>query len=306
MSINRRDFLKLGAAGATTALAGSSVLASSAHFEGYPDAIGILVDTTLCLGENCRRCEQACKGKNERELQDLDLHDNSVFEKRRRTDANNYTVVNRYDDPREEGKHIFVKTQCMHCVEPACASACLVKAFTKQPEGPVTYNKDVCIGCRYCMVACPFSIPAYEFFNAWDPQVRKCTMCYDRIKEGQKPACVDVCPQETMVVGKRTDLIRLAHERIRKNPDRYHPYLYGEDEVGGTSWLYMAGVDQANLGFNMELGNGKYGELTTGPLGIVPIILIAWPLLLTGLHKTRVDNNHDKQAQITHDHEGGH
>lgn len=305
MSINRRDFLKLGGVGTTLALTGLDASASE-HFEGYPDSYGVLVDTTLCLGENCRRCEEACKNKNKRDVSDLDLKDNSVFEKRRRTDADNLTVVNRFDSPKQPGEHIFVKHQCMHCLEPACANACFVKAFTKTAEGPVTYNADLCVGCRYCMVACPFDVPAYDYFDPLEPEVRKCDMCHDRLLEGKKTACAEICPEECITVGKRSDLITMAHERMRTHPDRYHQHLYGEHEVGGTSWMYLAGVDHASLGFNTHLGTKKYGELTSGALGLVPLILISWPLLLVGLHKATFDKSPDNHKPHQTEQHGGH
>jgi ferredoxin len=173
----------------------------------------------------------------------------------------------------------------MHCNEPACASACLVRAFSKTPEGPVLYNKDVCIGCRYCMLACPFRIPSYDYFDAYSPEVRKCTMCYDRIKEGKIPACADVCPKEAITFGKRSDLIILAREKIRHDPDRYRPHIYGEEEVGGTSWLYLAGTDFEDIGFASNLGSTAYPELTRGFLSAVPIVLTVWPVMLTGFWK---------------------
>lgn len=284
MSINRKNFLKLGGVSATIAVTGVNSSASE-HFTGYPDSYGVLVDTTVCIGENCRRCEEACKKINERSMQGLDLKDNSVFEQRRRTDADNLTVVNRFDDPRKDGEHIFVKHQCMHCLEPACASACLVKAFTKTPEGSVVYNPDVCIGCRYCMVACPFYAPAYDYFDAYNPEVRKCTMCYDRIKEGKKPACAEICPEESITFGRRSELITVARDKIRKHPDRYISHIFGEHEVGGTSTLYLAGVNFDQLGFDTNLGTTPYPMLSRGFLSAVPLVLTIWPILLVALYK---------------------
>ncbi|UCD63519.1 MAG: 4Fe-4S dicluster domain-containing protein [Candidatus Zixiibacteriota bacterium] len=285
MSIKRREFLKITTAAATAALATSSAAKGMESFTGWPDRYGMLTDTTLCIGANCRRCEEACKKANDRPMDGLDLNDNSVFERTRRTDPNSYTVVNRFPNPRDPETPIYVKKQCMHCNEPACASACLVAAFTKTKEGPVIYNKDVCIGCRYCMMACPFYVPTYDYFDAFAPQVRKCTMCYDRIKEGKIPACADVCPKEAITFGKRSDLITLAREKIRHNPERYHPYLYGESEVGGTGWLYLAGTDFTNIGFSNNLGNTPYPELTRGFLSVVPLVLTIWPVLFTGFYK---------------------
>jgi Fe-S-cluster-containing dehydrogenase component len=255
------------------------------HFSGWPDRYGMLTDTTLCIGANCRRCEEACKKVNSRSQEGLDLTNNSVFERRRRTDPENFTVVNRFPNPVEPEKPIYVKAQCMHCNEPACASACLVKAFTKTPEGPVIYNKNVCLGCRYCMVACPFNIPTYDYYNALAPQVRKCTMCYERIREGKVPACQEICPKEAITFGKRSNLITLAREKIRNHPDRYHPYTYGESDAGGTSWFYLAATDFANIGFATNLGVTPYPSLTRGFLGVVPVVLTIWPLMLTAFYK---------------------
>ncbi len=126
--------------------------------------------------------------------------------------------MNRFDNPRDSSRPIYVKKQCMHCYEPGCASSCFVKAFTKRPVGAVTYDASLCVGCRYCMAACPFDMPAYQYDNAFTPEVTKCTFCFDRIsKEGGVPACVGICPVETMTFGKRTDLIDLAHKKIRDN-----------------------------------------------------------------------------------------
>ena len=283
MKINRRFFLKFSAA--STLLGLATKTESQEHFTGWPGRYGMLTDTTLCIGANCRKCEEACKKVNNLSRENLNLSDNSVFESSRRTDSLNYTVVNRFPNPKDSQKPIYVKKQCLHCDEPPCVSACLVSAFKKTPEGPVIYNKDVCIGCRYCMIACPFIIPAYDYFDPLTPQVRKCTMCYDRVKQGKIPACAEICPQEAIVFGKRKDLIALARERMRNHPERYHPRIFGEEEVGGTSWLYLAGADFAKLGFPAEVGNTPYPELTRGFLGMVPIVFVIWPLLLTAFRK---------------------
>lgn len=295
MKIGRRDFLKLGGVTATLVATGVNANANE-DFTGYPDSNGMLVDTTICIGSNCRRCEEACKKANDRTLEGLDLSDDSVFDKHRRTDSDNLTVVNRYPNPRDPDKSYFVKRQCMHCAEPACASACLVKAFTKTPEGAVVYNPDVCIGCRYCMMACPFYAPTYDYFDAASPEVRKCTMCYERIKEGKKPACAEICPKEAITFGKRSDLIKLAREKIRNHPDQYQDHIYGEDEVGGTSWLYLAGTDFANLGFDTSLGTTKYPMLTRGFLSAVPLVLTIWPVLLVGLYRATQSRATNDQA----------
>ncbi|MFH0980951.1 MAG: 4Fe-4S dicluster domain-containing protein [Planctomycetota bacterium] len=133
----------------------------------------------------------------------------------------------------------YVKSNCFHCNDPVCVSACLVGAFSKQCNGAVTYEAWKCMGCRYCMMACPFQIPTYEYDNPVTPQVRKCTFCFDRISIGGAPACVQACPKEVMTFGPRSELLARAHAKIGEEPEVYSEHIYGEHEVGGTSWMYL-------------------------------------------------------------------
>ncbi|KPL03663.1 MAG: hypothetical protein AMJ73_05845 [candidate division Zixibacteria bacterium SM1_73] len=282
--MDRRKFLKAVAAAGGAGLVGKSKLARGVeHFTGYPDRLGVLTDLTRCVG--CRTCEAACNEVNKLPPPKIPFDDQSVFEKTRRTSERAYTVVNRYPNPKPGGPPIYVKHQCRHCDEPACASACLVAAFTKTPEGAVSYNEGVCVGCRYCMTACPFYVPAYEYNDPFSPEIKKCTMCYDtRISKGGIPACVEACPMEAMTFGKRSDLIRVARKRILEHPDKYTDHIYGENEVGGTSWLYISGVPFEKLGFATDLGTKPYPELTRGFLSMVPGVLVIWPALLGGFY----------------------
>ena len=238
-----------------TALGGISLLSPEPGAHAFDpsltqsESFGVLVDTTLCIG--CRNCEEACNHIN----QDLPrrpanyFEDYAVFEQKRRMDGGAYTVVNRYSIPDNRGKPVYAKFQCMHCISPACMSACIVGAFRKEPNGAVTYDAWKCIGCRYCMAACPFQVPGYEYHNAFTPQVRKCTFCFkERLLPGNVPACIQACPTQVMTFGKRSDMIALARERIREFPLRYLPHLYGEHEVGGTSWLYLSSVPFQAIG----------------------------------------------------------
>jgi len=298
MNINRRDFLKVGLGGLAGLIGNPTKALARKDFTGCPDRFGILVDTTLCIG--CRTCEAACNEAHKLPPPKVPFDDDSVFEQIRRTDAGAYTVVNPFSNPKPGGEPIYVKKQCMHCNEPACASACLAAAFTKTPEGAVIYNKDVCIGCRYCMMACPFNIPAYEYFSAFTPKVRKCTMCFDiRVKEDRIPACVEACPMEIMTFGKRSELIKLAKQKIWTHPDKYVDHIYGEHEVGGTSWLYLAEVPFEHIGFRTDLGTKAYPELTKGPLGIVPLVFALWPALLIGFHVFSKHRDKDTGTEIT-------
>ena len=149
----------------------------------------------------------------------------------------------------------------MHCNDPSCVSACIVGALTKDPKGPVIYDVDKCIGCRYCMVACPFQIPAYEYHNALTPHVRKCIFCFEQIKDGGLPACAQICPMEVITFGKRSELLKLAKSRIKAEPGKYIDHIYGEHEVGGTSWMYIASDSFESIGFP-KLGTKAPPRLT--------------------------------------------
>ncbi len=247
-STNRRTFLKQLTVGSAVA-AGVSILPAKASEEGASDqAMGVLVDTAVCVG--CRSCEWACKTAHGIPAGDIeDFHDRSVFKEFRRPDHTSYCVINEFPAEGSAKLPLNVKYQCMHCIEPACASACIVGAFTKHETGAVTWDGSMCIGCRYCMVACPFQIPTFEYEKAIQPNITKCDFCYDRTKEGKLPACVESCPVEVMVYGPREDLIAIARERIKRYPDRYIDRIFGEKVVGGTSWMYLAPVEFDKLKF---------------------------------------------------------
>jgi formate dehydrogenase iron-sulfur subunit len=281
MSTSRRNFLKwMTAAGAV--LAAPKAGRAHEHFAGYPDSYGVLHDTTLCIG--CRRCEKACNQVNGLPAPDRPFDDLSMLDLKRRTDDRAFTVVNKYQVTTGAVSPVFRKQQCNHCQEPACASACFVKAFTKTPEGPVVYNASVCVGCRYCIIACPFNVPAFQYHKAAAPEIVKCTMCHPRLLEGKLPGCVEACPQEALTFGKRSELIAVARERFQKYPDRYVNHVYGEEEMGGTNWLYITGAPFEQLGLREDLGVTPAPELTSGALSLVPVIVGVWPALLGGIY----------------------
>jgi len=246
---NRRSFLKsLGLIGITAAGLPSASVKAQSQIKLSEDRMGVLVDTTVCIG--CRNCEWACKKAHGLEAGVVnDYEDRSVFKSKRRPDHSALTIVNEYQNPKNSLVPADVKFQCMHCDQPGCVSACIVAAITKHENGAVTWDGDKCIGCRYCMVACPFQIPAFEYNKAIQPEIMKCDFCFERISEGKLPACVEICPTETLTYGKRKDLIEIAKERIRRKPDRYVNHIFGEKEVGGTSWLYLAGQEFSNFDF---------------------------------------------------------
>ncbi len=300
MSISRRKFLGwMTAAGLGTVMSGTAHSASNKQFSGYPQSDGVLFDSTRCIG--CRKCEEGCNKVNELPGPKEPFSDLSVMETERRTTAKSYTVVNRYNKTGGGSSGVqYNKIQCNHCLEPACASACFVTAFTKTKTGAVTYDPSVCVGCRYCMIACPFEIPTYEYDKAFTPRVMKCTMCHPRISKGLLPGCVEACPTEALTFGKRTELLQIGRERIRKFPERYVDHIYGEHEMGGTSWLFLSAVPFKDIGMREDLGNVPAPKLTAGALSYVPMVVGVWPVLLGGIYainKRKEKVNEQEKAQ---------
>jgi Fe-S-cluster-containing dehydrogenase component len=247
--LNRRNFLKsMGVVGATVTGIPTNKLLAQSKSDLSEDRMGVLVDTTVCIG--CRRCEWACKTAHDLPSGNIeDYSDETVFAKMRRPGNDGYTRVNRYENLQNQNKPINVKVQCMHCDQPACVSACIVGAFSKKENGAVIWDTDKCIGCRYCMVACPFQIPTFDYDKAIQPNINKCDFCIERTKERLLPACVEICPVEALTYGKRRNLIEVAEKRMELNPDRYVNKIYGFTEVGGTSWMYLASRDFEELDF---------------------------------------------------------
>jgi Fe-S-cluster-containing dehydrogenase component len=275
-SMNRRDFLKVvGATG--TALAGTRVGAEEpTEGAATTEFVGVLVDTTRCIG--CRACELACS--REHGLFEPDIENDAALETERSTSEKQWTIVNRYET--SEGE-VFVKKQCMHCWQPACTAACLTKAMQKTYEGPVIWRSDKCMGCRFCMISCPFDVPKFEY-HSWNPKIQKCSFCFERQQEGKKPACVEACPTDALMFGSKRELMEVARVRIYNHPDDYVHKIYGEHEVGGTGWLYLAAVPFEELGFRTDLGTTPYPEFTRDFLYGVPLVLFGLPALLLGLH----------------------
>lgn len=276
--MDRRNFLKTLGIGVATTLFPKILNAKEKPQE--KEFLAVLVDTTRCIG--CRTCEYVCATANG--LPIPDISDESVFEKERKTSITQWTVVNRYQTEKGE---VFRKIQCMHCNQPACATACLVKAMFKTREGPVIWRGRKCMGCRFCMISCPFDVPKFEYNNP-NPRIQKCILCYERLQKGQKPACVENCPTEALTFGPRRELIEEARKRIYQEPNNYIHRIYGEYEVGGTGWLYLSSVPFEQIGLRTDLGTTPYPEFTKGFLYGVPVVLILWPVFLLGVsHMTK-------------------
>jgi len=245
MGISRRIALKaLVAGGSTTAvMALGSVHADGAALPAPPaDAVGLLYDTTLCIG--CKACVVACAEANG--LTPDTSWSEGKWQAPLDLNANTKNIIKLYDDG--SGARSFVKQQCMHCVDPACANACMLGALKKGRFGIVSYDPTYCVGCRYCEMACPFNIPKFEWANAFTPKIVKCELCRHRLAVGQEPACSEVCPRQAVIFGKRADLLQEAHRRIDADPGRYVPHVYGEAEAGGTQCLYLSHVPFEKIG----------------------------------------------------------
>jgi formate dehydrogenase iron-sulfur subunit len=216
-----------------------------------PKARALLFDVTRCIG--CHACALACK-----EAQGFPGTGEET-----ELDATTYTVV------LDKGEDRYLRRMCMHCVEPSCVSACPVGALAKTELGPVVYDGSKCLGCRYCILACPFGVPRYEWSSPV-PVVRKCDGCLERQKEGRPTACTEACPVEATVGGTREGLLAEARRRIAENPGAYHPEIYGEKEVGGTNVLILSPVPFEQLGLKVALGAEPLPNLTWAALSKIP------------------------------------
>ena len=230
----------------------------------------ILTDTTKCIG--CSECVLACKKVNHLE-NDLP----------RRWDSDDGLSARNWTSVIGEPDDKFVRKQCRHCLEPACVAACPVGAMHKTEIGPVIYDSSKCLGCRYCMMACPFGIPRYEWSSV-TPYVRKCILCYDRIKSGGQPACTEMCPTKATIFGDREELLAEAHRRISENPGKYLGKVWGETEVGGTSVLYISDIDLSFLTYGEHLGSMPLLQTTRVAMGAVPFTFLGVGAAMAGLY----------------------
>jgi formate dehydrogenase iron-sulfur subunit len=250
----------------------------------------LLIDLTLCVG--CNACQYACKAEN-----GLPEDEETTLS------ATAYTALEEHGD-------VFVRRMCQHCVEPSCVSVCPVGAFTKTAEGPVLYDESKCIGCRYCIQACPFQVPRYEW-SSNNPKVQKCRFCAERLQQGLQPACVEACPTGATKFGDRDDLIREAHERIASDPEKYVDKVYGVDEVGGTSVLYLSSVPFEELGFNTQLTTTPLPLYTWNALSKIPSIVSVGGVFLYGVwwitnRRTEVQKMERKLREMNRLSEGEH
>ncbi len=243
MTISRRAALQaLGVAGLSALL--PRRLRAGEPREGGRPTKAILHDAVRCIG--CRQCALGC-------AEEYGWEPALALSERPELTADNFTVVRRFE---HAGEDVFRKVQCMHCLEPACVSACMLGAMHKDEDGAVVWNGDLCVGCRYCEIACPYNVPRFEWDTA-TPELHKCQMCPALRSDDLVPACVAQCWRGALIFGDRDEVLAEAHRRIDANPERYNPKVFGERDGGGTSVLYItkAGVSFAELGLPDGLGD---------------------------------------------------
>ena len=221
--------------------------------------LAILVDVSQCTG--CEKCTVACIDSHGLDQKKAD---------RDRVDGKDGLSANRLMSINTVAEGHFARYACMHCVDPSCVSACLVGGLTKTDKGAVVYDSSKCIGCRYCMLACPFHVPRYEWENT-APLVKKCDMCIDRLSEGRQPACVEACPNHVLTFGERDKLLKEAHRRLGADSQRYVQHVWGEMEFGGTGVMYISDVDLNKLGWD-EIVTEGIPDITTPLIEKTPFI----------------------------------
>jgi formate dehydrogenase iron-sulfur subunit len=226
----------------------------------------LLFDNTKCVG--CGSCMTACREKNGLpEVKEPDLS------------ADQFTVLK--TTAGKDGE-VNYRRMCMHCQDPTCASVCPVGALHKTNNGPVVYNADICLGCRYCIQACPFGVPKYEW-NSVAPRVRKCNFCADRLAKGQQNACAEACPMGATIAGEREELLKEARSRLAAEPDKYVQKIYGEHDAGGTSVLMLSSVPFSQLGLPENLPAEPLPLLTFRVLEKIPPVVATGGVMLAGL-----------------------
>lgn len=233
-------------------------------------SVAILTDITKCIG--CLQCVSACK-----QINNLAREVPKIWQKNDGLSARNWTSIIQKPDNK------YVRKQCRHCLEPACVSACPVGALHKTKYGIVMYDKDKCLGCRYCMMACPYGIPRYD----WDkpvPYVEKCILCYDRVKQGKQPGCTEICPTGATIFGDRKELLAEAHHRIEQEPDKYIKRVWGEHEIGGTSVLYISDIDLGFLALKADMGTRSLPSTTELAMNSVPFAFLGMGATMLGLN----------------------
>ena len=229
---------------------------------------GFLIDASRCI--DCRACMVACSVENNVSMKSTRIWINGTGV------VGDFPNLSRYTAP----------FHCMHCEDPSCVSACTVGALSQDENGIVVYDDDRCIGCRYCMYACPFEVPNMDLTEQF-PLIVKCDMCVARLDEGEsEPACAATCPTDAIIFGEQEDMLVEAHRRMEEHPGRYVDRIYGEHENGGTSTYYISPVPFEELGFPLaqeEESPAHFNRLVTHG---TPTLAAGVAIGMTGIYLT--------------------
>ena len=252
MPLDRRSLLKALTGTAIAAAATSGDARAAERRKAPAGAVGLLYDATRCIG--CKACVAACREANDLPADPGPFPD-PIYQAPIDLNDRTKNIIKLYKDADSLS---YMKVQCMHCVDPACASACMLGALSKDGQGIVSWEGSRCVGCRYCQMACPFNIPKFEW-QARNPKIVKCELCRHLLARGGIPACARACPREAVIFGRREELLADAKKRIADNPGRYVPKVYGESDGGGTQVLCLSAVPFEKLGLP-DLGDAPVPE----------------------------------------------
>jgi len=326
MKMKGREFLK-GAAGGLPLLTLDSQVVDARVVEALPpNALGILYDSTLCVG--CNACMSACKKANS--MSPEMTGEQEIWDNPQDLSASTLNIIKKFSSgtgahkDQEENGYAFIKRQCLHCVEPSCVTACPVSALSKDKDtGIVTYNKNACIGCRYCQVACPYNIPKFEWDDPY-PEIVKCQLCSHLIAKGEISACCSVCPTGASLFGPVAELQNETRRRLQMKPGKlykfpvdsidsgkwhelkaakYENHIYGQDELGGTQVIYMAGIPFEKLGLPnfpkesfVSMASGIQYAIYKGM--VYPLVVLASLIFMANKNKK---SEEEKRSTSTHD-----
>ncbi|WP_418790454.1 4Fe-4S dicluster domain-containing protein [Phosphitispora sp. TUW77] len=239
--------------------------------------LAMYIDVTRCTG--CRGCQVACKQWNE--LPAAKTVFSGSYENPPRIGGDTWTKV-RFFEKEDAGKvrFLFRKEQCMHCSEPSCAAVCAAGAIKKTDNGMVLFNDDRCVGCKNCVVACPFHVIG---FSKETGSSRKCRLCYERIENDMEPACVKACPTGAVSFGDRRQMLAQAKQRVSVLYNKgVNAQVYGENELGGLHVIYVLDDEPEVYGLpaNPEVAtaglfsNWLHALLGVGVVALAPFWLI--------------------------------
>ncbi|MGQ9555591.1 MAG: 4Fe-4S dicluster domain-containing protein [Anaerolineae bacterium] len=276
MNMTRGEFLKLAGGWLGGVLLGPGQRLPKASLSDV--RMSALYDMSKCVG--CRACQMACKRWNK--LPTESTYQSGLYESPRDMSAKTYTLIKLAQLSTEgERNWSFCKYQCMHCTDASCVNVCPTGAAAHRGEY-VMIDQNWCIGCGYCVMACPFG--AVHLGKPEKGSARKCTFCFDRITVGQIPACIQACPAGALDYGERSEMLTKAKARVATLQGQGHSgaQVYGEREVRGTGWIYVLADQPAAFGLPEKpqvattsiLGQWVSGLVAAGAVCVLSVALL--------------------------------